>query len=80
MGSETFTAAKTRNGALDAVAVGEELPPMPSPLGAGRQGQYLGPPTKIRGKSGGKDGLCTLSLLPPLGFKILHGNVPSLCS
>lgn len=30
------------------------LPPRPSPLGAGSQGQYLGPPTKIRGNSAWK--------------------------
>lgn len=28
----------------------------------------------------GKDGLCTTTLLPPLGLKILHENIPPLWS
>lgn len=60
VGSETPSLQQmTRNGALDPVTMGDDshfaaLPPTPSTLGAGNQGQYLGTPTKICGNSARK--------------------------
>lgn len=73
----------TRNGALDPVTMGDgsELLPPHLPLWElETRGNILDSQPKYVGTLHGKDGLCTLSLLPPVALKILHGDVPSLCS